>query len=190
MSLEEKTSHVVEAQANFVEQFKVKPRLDALVQSWVGQIQELEPMFFDILEDTLVSTSVGEQLDELGTVVGELRQARTDDEYRIAIGARILINTSNGTIEEMIAIALALTGGGLATVEIVESFPAAFTLTITTPLAATLDPFSISTALQSAKPAAVRLIFIFKPLGILFAFDGKAGSAGLDDGKFIGATDF
>jgi hypothetical protein len=102
MSLVEKTTHVAEALANLIEKFRGSGKLQLFITSWVNELQELEGVFFDLLNDRWVVTAEGEQLDGVGKIVGEERQGRDDDVYRIAIQARITINNGSGTPEEII----------------------------------------------------------------------------------------
>jgi hypothetical protein len=74
-----------------------------------------------------VSTAIGVQLDLLGRIVGEPRNGRTDDQYRIWIQAKIRVNRSSGTIEDLIDIFSILTGDQ-AIVTVVEYYPAKITV--------------------------------------------------------------
>jgi hypothetical protein len=102
MALIEKLNHVSEALDNLVQQFKGSGTLQLFITSWVNEVQELEGVWFDLLNDRWIVTAVGEQLDGLGSIVGESRQGRSDEVYRVAIQARIAINKGSGTPEEII----------------------------------------------------------------------------------------
>lgn len=54
----------------------------------------------------------GIHLDRLGKIVGELRQGRADDPYAAAIRVRILSNRSEGTPDDLLAIARLLLKAG------------------------------------------------------------------------------
>lgn len=203
MSIKQKVNHVEEAQANLVAQFREKPNLEALVASYVEQIQQLENVFFELLNrrslpkikigDREVESSFGAQLDGLGSIVGEARQSRTDDAYRLAIGARIVLNLANGTPEDIIRLIRALVGD--KQVEIIESFPAHFEAIVNDPI--DVDGFRVSTFVQSAKPAGVRGIFHWHQTSHPFGFEGDPEAFGFDDGtnrpeagEFAGAAGF
>lgn len=201
MSLEQKAIHIEEAQANLVSQFQDKPILKALLASFVEQIQQLENVFFELLDlryltsgrRTRSQPAFGMQLDRIGSIVGEERQRRTDDAYRLAIDARIILNRTNGTPEDIIRLIRALVGD--KEVEIIESFPAHFDAIVNDPI--DVDPFRVSTFVQSAKPAGVRGIFQWHQTNKPFGFEGDPEAFGFDDGKdrrksgeFAGAADF
>lgn len=180
------TAHLAEALANLITQFKDKPRLAALLSSYVDQIQQLETVFSELYSETNLENSVGEQLDGLGSIVGESRQGRGDTEYRNAINARILLNISNGTPEDIVAILLALVDPN--TIEIVEDYPGHFDVTIVD--AITLDGPTLATLVQTAKPAGVRAITIWHETDPYFGFDGDPDADGFTIGSFAGAHDF
>lgn len=192
MSIKQKANHVEEAQANLVSQFRDKPTLEALVASFVEQIQQLEDVFFELLDFRSLETSFGEQLDGIGSIVGETRQSRADDAYRLAISARIILNLANSTPEDIICLIRALVGD--KEVEIKESFPAHFDAIVNDPI--DVDAFRVSTFVHSAKPAGVRGIFHWHQTNQPFGFDGDPEASGFDDGtnqpnagEFAGAAD-
>jgi len=136
MSLTEKTTHVSEAQSHLIEQFKSKTRILAVVESFVEQVQEIEAVLFDLMEERWIDAAVGVQLDGLGDIVGEPRNGRGDDDYRLAIKARVQINLSSGEPERIIHILNLLTG---STITLSEYFPAAFVADIDDPVDGLLD---------------------------------------------------
>jgi len=97
-------SHTAEAKALLVEQYKGKPKIEALLASWVDELQEVEDVLFDLFDAFLLDNAVGDQLDFIGKMVGELRKNRSDADYRLFIKARIAINRSNGKPEEILSI--------------------------------------------------------------------------------------
>ena len=97
-------SHTAEAKALLVEQYKGKPKIEALLASWVDELQEVEDVLFDLFDAFLLDNAVGDQLDFIGKMVGELRKNRSDADYRLFVKARIAINRSNGKPEEILSI--------------------------------------------------------------------------------------
>jgi len=134
--LVEKSTHLEEALAQLAEQFKRKPNVEALLAAFVAQVQELEGVLFDLMEDRAIDTAAGIQLDGLGIIVNEERQGRDDSAYRQAIRARVVLNTSSGTPEDIIEIARAVLGD--LEIEIQESYPAHFDAIVNDPV--TPDP--------------------------------------------------
>src|SRR3990172_1865011 len=102
--------HGDEAVARLAHQFKEHPLIEGMLRSFVQPIQDLEKTLFDLLQDRGIMTAVGAQLDGLGSIVGESRRGRNDEEYRIGILARVAINTSQGTPENAIAVFGLITG--------------------------------------------------------------------------------
>lgn len=188
MSYEKKDNHVEEGLSKLISQFRKKPKILALTTVYIQQLQELEDALSDLLTETNLGNAVGIHLDNIGAIVGELRLGRSDSQYRIAISARILLNTSNGTIEDVIALAIASTEI-LLTIEITEYFPASFNARIVEvidPLV--VDTDAIAAIISSGKPGGVggHLDF-FEGTGTPFQFDGPTGS-GFDEGEYGGGA--
>lgn len=79
-----------------------KDSLKAFVRAMVGPFQNVESICNDFLSDRWIDTAIGKQLDGCGDIVGELRQGRSDDEYRLAIRLKVKVITSNGTPDDLI----------------------------------------------------------------------------------------
>jgi hypothetical protein len=121
MTLTLKTTHAQEARDRLVEQFKGKVNLPAVLDAFSAQTQDDEAVYFDLLINRALATSVGVQLDGLGDIVGEERLGRSDDDYRLAIRAQIRKNVTSGTGDEILSIIALLTSN---THELIEYFPA------------------------------------------------------------------
>jgi hypothetical protein len=124
--------------------------LQKLIAIYIQQIQELETMWFELINERTMDTAVGVQLDGLGDIVGEERFGRNDDDYRVAIKGRIRLNLSNGTAEDIVAVIRSQLGE--YTVELSEdSFPAHFEAF----LADTINILGASVANPSTGPYAL-----------------------------------
>lgn len=188
MSYSRKDNHVEEGTSKLISQFKKKPKILAFTTVYIQQLQELENAFSDLLTETNLDNAKGVHLDNIGVIVGEPRSGRTDTQYRTAISARILLNTSNGTIEDVIGIAIAVAGIPL-TIAITEYFPASFTARIVEAIDPLIvDTDAIAAFIASGKPSGVggHLDF-FEGTGTPFQFDGPAGS-GFDEGEYGGGA--
>jgi hypothetical protein len=139
------------------------------------QVQEIEDANWAHHNAFDVDTAVGEQLDFLGKQVGERRDDRTDDAYRAAVRVRILVNLSNGRLEELIAIALGISPTAVLVVR--ELYPATVSIEPDTLGSATLQ--QAYRLLKKAKPAGVRL---------LLSGAGDVASLGAVDGSPVGGT--
>lgn len=104
MALVQKTNHVAEAIDRPIEKLKSGTVMQGTLTAFVEQIQDLENSGFELLNERGLLTAVGAQLDGVGAIVGEDREGRSDDEYRLAIRVRILRNLSDSTPEDILTI--------------------------------------------------------------------------------------
>ena len=184
MDYSKKTNHVKEGLANLISQFSGKVKIEAVLGIFLSKIQELEDVYSDLLTETTIDNSVGQQLDNIGSIVGEARLGRTDEPYRTAIKARIGLNTSAGIIEDIISIAISVANADV-TIEITEYFPASFVARIVEPIDPSVtDTDKIAEFIKSGRPTSVNGHLEFAVAGA-FQFDGPA-SSGFDEGKFGG----
>lgn len=145
-------NHVEVAQDYLLSQFRHKPNILKILEVYINQVQEIELEYFSLLDSLGIESAVDFGLDLIGKEVGELRQARNDDDYRDAILTRIFINNSSGTPEEVIASTLQITKAD--TVKYSEQYPAGVVLEI---LGA--EYVSKAPTIRKTIPAAVDLIF-------------------------------
>lgn len=110
MTMTRITSHQQEAIERLANQFKDKPRIEGFIRAFIRGFEAMEEELFRIRDFRWVDTAHGKQLDGLGAIVGQKRNGRNDVEYRIAILAKIAINTSEGLMEDLIAVFRLLTG--------------------------------------------------------------------------------
>ena len=165
--------HPDRAVARLATQLRGKPRMEGLVRALALQAQEVEdatwPMFLETIE-----TSEGVQLDRLGHLVGQTRGGRTDGALRIWIKARVLLNRSSGSAEQILALFSALTATTGVPLVNEEQFPAAFVLRALGPLA---EPRAFADVLHTAKLGGVRAIleYLHTPPVAAFSFAGGPG---------------
>lgn len=105
-------------------QYKGKPKIEGVLDAFSFQFDDLEDAWFELLDERSLDTSIGQQLDNLGNIVGEPRDGRNDTDYRRAIQVRIRINNSSGTPEDLIDIAETATIG--TDVRYFEHYPASY----------------------------------------------------------------
>lgn len=104
INVTERTDVAEQAVLDLSPAFWGKPRISAFVYAFGVQLQELETAIFEVIDGRLLTNAVGVQLATLGRLVGEPRYGRTDDEYRIAIRGRILVNRSVGRFSDLLKI--------------------------------------------------------------------------------------
>lgn len=104
-----------------ISQLRDKEKFEALLSAFLDSLQTAENDIFQIRGVQKLDNASSDMLDKWGEIVGQSRQGRTDEEYLIAIKAKIAINVSKGTIEEVASIFNMLTGA--THTEVYERFP-------------------------------------------------------------------
>jgi hypothetical protein len=175
------TTHVANAIEKLLAQYKGKPNYETLITIIGEEVQELENVFYSLIFDRFLATATDEVLNQIGKMVNEPRPvsglAATDDDiYRALIYARIAINTSYGTIPDVINLLRIL---GADKVILRNAFPAGFRVEMTGDMILTLT--QIITALESATAPVeiVASIYTSHPFG----FDDDPEAYGFDDGE-------
>ncbi len=182
MGLEQKTTHIQEALDHLVAQFQGKPKLAAMISAYITQVQDLETVWFELLEERWLENAEGVQIDGFGQIVGEAREGRTDLAYKTAIRARMVLNRSQGTTEDIIELIRGIAGDVL--VRVTDYYPAGFVAQVMTPIDPDyVDISKIGVFVRSGRPAGVDAIVIF---GVEGSFRFDAGP-GYDIGKWAGA---
>ena len=118
------SNHRQQALERLLEQYKDRPKLKGLLSGLVNPLQEIEEQLTRLESERWLDEAEGIQLDQMGKIVGELRNNRGDEEYRLAIYTRIFLNRGGGTPEDIIA-ALNLVYD-LERIEYSELYPASF----------------------------------------------------------------
>jgi len=130
MSVEHVTDHEDQGVALLVSQFRNKPLIEILVRALMEQVQDLEDALWDLLVNRAIDTADGAQLVVIGKIVGQPQGTFDQDTYRTWIKARVLVNRSSGTVDDMVAIVNAVLPTG-ATMRVTEYYPAAFVIEVT-----------------------------------------------------------
>ena len=87
-----------------------KPRLQALLTTWLKQVQEAEDAAWQLFTLRFLDNAFGATLDQWGEMVGEHRYTDGDDFYRVRIKVRIAVNTSRGNFTSLRRVALLALG--------------------------------------------------------------------------------
>lgn len=90
-------NHVDEGGALLLSQFKNSPKLNAVLGVFLAQSQELEELFEQLGQGNLVIHALGNTLNMLGKIINQPRSKMKDDEYKLWLKARAIINKSSGT---------------------------------------------------------------------------------------------
>jgi hypothetical protein len=164
--LEHITDHAKRALARLIEKLKRKPKIEATLNAFNDQNQAIEDAYWQLFSERSIETSIGDQLDILGKIVGERRDGSNDDDYRLRIRARIRANLSNGTTEDIYRVFRALLGpmAGSAVFTWFDSYPARFVLTITGILIPTAQVPIFARFLYDSKAGGVGAHFGSQPI--------------------------
>lgn len=180
------TTHVNDAIARLLYQYKDSDRLKYILTAFSEQIQELEQAIFDLDAGRQIYNAEGEQLDLLGEIVGIERNGLEDDQYRLFILGKIGENFTDASIGRTAAVYAVLLGSDI--VQEQDLYPAGAGYAA----GGTLDDSLVSIVwmmVQRSLGAAIRLEFLElfdEEQG--FAFDGPAGTGlGFGDATDAGA---
>lgn len=108
--------------------FDEADQLRKLVDALVGEVQELEQVFYALIVEQYLNSAVGDQLDRYGQIVGELRAGLSDADYRGFIRARIKTNQGESEIDRLLEVVATISGA--QNVRYIPTVPASYQLII------------------------------------------------------------
>jgi hypothetical protein len=173
--------HVARGLARIASQFDAAEKLRGISAAILEEVQQAEDALADFAVIMTVDGASGVQLDRMGALLGERRDALPDLWYRRFIRARCAIRRSQGTPDEVCAIAAAITG---SPVEYRPAYPAAYRLFVTLPVDVT--PVLIArlrARILEATPAGVGMELVYLDSETPFTFDEEG--MGFDDGELV-----
>ena len=144
--------------ARLITQYKNKPRLRALVQSYLDELDELAVAHEQLRVAFRLGDALGAQLDVLGRIVGAPRQGFDDSAYEQLIRAYIRAQKSEGKPEDIYAVfRILIAPGDLIVLD--EYYPMAIVLRIASDVALNLGV--LMKLLLMAKGQAVRVGLVY-----------------------------
>lgn len=184
----EQIDHVASALARLPQQWVDKANTIALLTIFAARFNDLEQAYQDLLLKTGLATSFGATVDQLGKLVGQTRQGNGDPTYQKYIGARILADNSDGTMEDIIAIVRAVLGDALGQVIYRTVGNASFMVEVQGRVVDATTAGVVQQMLIEGVSGGVRWIFVYStvPLAQTFRFDTGPG---FDVGHFATAVD-
>ena len=184
--IEQINYHVDQALARLLEQYKSKPRIKSVISSICTPIQGIQTVTNELNTLRTINGSVGQQLDNLGTIVGIQRGELTDAQYRLWIKAKVLINISDGEPEIVIQAYTLLTEG--STTYLTEFFPGAIGLMSDGVIPSGLES-TVAHLIKQCLSAGVRIdtLGYFSPINP-FSFDGIIAPLGGGYGSIYDAN--
>jgi hypothetical protein len=159
---------------------EAKKNTNTLIKSIIStQSQELEDAAFKLFDRFDIDKVSNVNLDRIGDLIAQSRNGQNDITYRLFLKAKAIINSSEGTIEDIISAWKLLSGANK--VEILQIFPAAISINADV----AIDPLLIDDAfalIKNAVVAGVRVdnIILFDPDNA-FGFEGTLDSGGFSD---------
>lgn len=148
------TTHVSDGVALLARVFR-KDAIEAILTSWLTQVQALESAFYDVLSITFANAGE-DQLDQIGELLGRPRAGLADDNYRLLLQGTALAIASSGTGPELHAIADLL----LKEVKFTLTEPQHATVKIEPDAAVALGASLLVEVLARAKTGGVRLLVV------------------------------
>ena len=162
-------------------------------------MQTLENSTYPIIDARDFSVATGNRLDGIGQIVNEPRAGKTDDLYRIYITARMIVNLSEGNVEDLFSLFRTLTNNVSENITYTEFYPASFEILVPDQIQDAATAFTFNTFLQQARAIAIGANYIYFPDTDIFQFsstssvevDSSLGFGDIADsnvgGKFAGA---
>lgn len=186
MPLTKEIDHRARALARLAQQFKGLPRIAALVGLFARRWQDVEDAVFQLYALRGPSAAANSQLDRLGKIVTQLRTSADDATYRLHIQARVRINKSSGTIEQLKTILRLVTPGSV--VRVIEGFPAALTVRIENAIVTNAQAAIFLAFLHEARAAGVYATLEYSPQATddTLTFDSTVPSQMFDAGLMAG----
>lgn len=112
MALIEYEQHLEEALTSMAPPWWGKPRIAALVASYVNRLQEVEDAIWEVIAIRELATADLPRLKILGAIIGQPRLLFTTEMYRKVLQARALANVSQGRARDIISVLEVLIGPG------------------------------------------------------------------------------
>lgn len=154
------TTVTADGLARLLQQFKDKPRLAALLSSWLDEFQANEDAAFTLYYNRLLQNGVatGDILTKIGKLVGQGSEGLSDASFILLIKARIKTNRSTGRREDLIGIASLLVPGDIVRV---TAYPPK-SVAVQPDAACTLPPAIVGIKfLAKAGGAGTRVMFVW-----------------------------
>ncbi len=104
MAITQQLDHAEQAAGLLLGVYQEKPRIRALLLSYVARCQELDDAIWGVIVKRLIDNAEAAQLDAIGRIVGEPRNGKVDALYRVYVLARIRINWSKGQPRDVIEV--------------------------------------------------------------------------------------
>lgn len=175
-------SYVADGLNRLLQQYRGKSKIEGFYTAFLQQFQALEDGAYPVaagreIWNGIGTPAIGEQLDNIGVLVGIDRNGLSDEEYILFIFGKIAQNNSETTITDVLNVVGYLFQA--PTVIIQEIFPAGVAIEIVgTPIAPRLYPIA-KQLIKASLGAGIELIFAAvtpAPYAFRFAYPGVNGA--------------
>ena len=174
--------HCAAAQARLIDKAR-QPNVEAYLCALVNPLQDIEQALLDTEAFRGLTTSLGEQIDQLGGDFGEKREGLTSAEFRALIGAKALAGAAQGHADRLIDVLVQLDNGfAPASIQFVPHYPAGFVMTVVVPIGRRDLAARFARILRHAKTQGVNFMLMFEESRPdLFVWSGDVGNGWQDD---------
>lgn len=180
------TDHSAQAIARLHEFHKDKTNILAFINAIIDPHQDIEDAMWQLFTERTIDTAIGQQLDDIGKIVGQPRNGLNDDDYRRHIRAKISVSQSNGRVLDVINVSRLIIDEALTAIEIDQIGAAAVEVILTGTLVTDAIVDFLIAFLRDTVAGGVRIILQHLQVAEANAF--TMGAVTLLDGA-AGATD-
>lgn len=153
------TTHTADALARLPTQSQQRTNIEALLTTLVDPCAELETALSDLLVKRGIDSGEGEQLDAIGRLLNESRAGNSDSDYKRFLRAKVALDKSRGSFDELLNIATLVLGDPAVTLTAQNSGPATVVLKLGGAAVSDVTAAILSTYFTSrAVAAGVRII--------------------------------
>ena len=135
-------------------QFDDSILLQNYLSTYLQGIEDVTALANDLLVGVRINNAIGVQLDYIGQLVGERRIGRGDEDYRVAIKTRIVLNNGTATPSDVVVAAKAV--AGTEEVGYWEHYPASVIVSVGNESFSTI-PNDVAEILDRAAPTGCSL---------------------------------
>lgn len=154
--------HITSALGHLLEQWKGKPRFEALITAALGEINFAEVALHQVLTITSIDDSEGAQLDTIGKIFRQPRGQKDDTTYRLFLKGKIQALLSGGDVAGLYSVLEALYPSGIFPIE--PAYPANLRVLFLDQATSLAEGIDVVQLLAQAKAGGIGLRFFFTPV--------------------------
>lgn len=185
MAIDHIPDHSQRAIDAVLSQWGRSPQILHIIEALVDQVQEIEDAIAALIDERLLDTAAGAQLDQYGALLVQPRGGLDDESYRSVLRVRIAANVAGGIASRILAVMQSLVPSD-PPLYYTPLYPAAYALgyALTQPLSDAMRATIVRIALET-RPAGVGISDIVEaPDGLdWFGFDHDDSAAGFGVGR-------